>query len=321
MKVRKISIIGLILVIFVLAAASGCGMIREKPEDPEVAIVAKVDGEEITKAEFDKIFEIFKTRIEMNQDPSIWDREYNGKKYIDLAKEKVLDQMISDKIQLNKAEEIGIEVSEEEVDLEVDKWKKLFNSEEAYKEFLESLRMDEDYFRDYLKKDIIINKMKERISQDIEVTDVELVDYYNNHINQFYVVKASHILLDTEEEAKEILERVKEGEDFNALAREYSTDPSVKNNSGDLGYFRHGMMVEPFERAAFALEPGEISDIVKSEYGYHIIKVEDKTIDRFEDVKDELRNTLIAQKKSKNYDNAFEEMMNNANIEKFPEKL
>jgi len=211
--------------------------------------------------------------------------------------------------------------AEEEVDLEVDKWKKLFNSEEAYKEFLESLRMDEDYFRDYLKKDIIINKMKERISQDIEVTDVELVDYYNNHINQFYVVKASHILLDTEEEAKEILERVKEGEDFNALAREYSTDPSVKNNSGDLGYFRHGMMVEPFERAAFALEPGEISDIVKSEYGYHIIKVEDKTIDRFEDVKDELRNTLIAQKKSKNYDNAFEEMMNNANIEKFPEKL
>ena len=146
------------------------------------------------------------------------------------------------------------------------------------------------------------------------------MDYYNNHINQFYVVKASHILLDTEE-AKEILERVKEGEDFNALAREYSTDPSVKNNSGDLGYFRHGMMVEPFERAAFALEPGEISDIVKSEYGYHIIKVEDKTIDRFEDVKDELRNTLIAQKKSKNYDNAFEEMMNNANIEKFPEKL
>lgn len=321
MRGRNMRLIGLLLTVLVMAAMTGCGMVREKPQAPEVTVVARIDGEEITKAEFDKIFEIFKTQVEMNQDPAIWDREYNGKKYIDLAKEKVLDQMISDKVQLNKAEELGIAVSEEEVDSEVDKWKKLFNSEEAYKEFLENLRIDEDYFRDYLKKDLIINKMKEKISQDVEVTDVELVDYYNNHINEFYVVKASHILLDTEEEAREILERVKKGEDFNALAREYSTDPSAKYNSGDLGYFRHGEMVEPFERAAFALKVGEISDIVKSEYGYHIIKVEDKTIDRFEDVKEVLRNTLIAQKKTKNYDSAFEEMMNKANIEKFPEKL
>lgn len=305
----------------VTLVAAGCGMVRVKPGDPEKTIVAKVDGEEITKAEFDKVFEIFKTQVELEQDPSIWEKEYEGKKYEDLAKEKVLEQMISDKVQMKKAGEMGISVSDEEIDAEVDKWKKLFNSDEKYIEFLTSLNIDEEYFRDNLKKDLVKNKMKEELTKNVEVTDEELADYYGKHINEFYRVKASHILLDTEEEAKKILERVKAGEDFNALAKEYSTDPSAKDNSGSLGYFRQGEMVEPFEEAAFALKPGEISDIVKSDYGYHIIKVEDKTIDKFEDVKDELRNSLITDKKSQSYDSAFEEMMSKAKIEKYPENL
>jgi len=310
-----------LILTMIISIISGCEMVRVKPGDPETTIVAKVDGEEITKAEFDKVFEIFKTQVELENDPSIWDKQYEGRKYIDLAKERVLDQMISDKVQLNKAKEMGITVSDEEIDTEVDKWKKLFNSDEKYIEFLTSLNIDEEYFRDNLKKDLIKNKMMEELTRNVEITDEELADYYGRHINEFYRVKASHILLDTEEEAQKILERVKAGEDFNALAKEYSTDPSAKDNSGSLGYFRQGQMVEPFEKAAFALKPGEISDIVKSDYGYHIIKVEDKTIDKFEDVKDEIRNSLIAERKTKNYDSAFEEMMNKAKIEKYPENL
>ncbi len=310
-----------VIVAFMVFAASGCGIVKVKPQDADKIIVAVVDGENITKAEFDKIFEIFKTQVELNQDSSIWDKEYEGKKYIDLAKEQVLDQMIGDRVQLRKANELGIAVSDEEVNAEVDKWKKLFNSDEKYIEFLTTLKMEEAYFKDNLKKDLMINKMKEKLTQSVEITDTELADYYNSHMNLFYKVKASHILLDTEEEAKKILERVKAGEDFNALAKEFSTDPSAKENSGSLGYFRHGEMVEPFEQAAFALKPGEVSDLVKSDYGYHIIKVEDKTIDKFEDVKDELKNTLITDKKNQNYSTSLEEMKSKAKIEKFPKNL
>lgn len=321
MKHRKLLGITAILMAFMIFAATGCGMVKVKPQNADKTIVATVDGESITKAEFDKIFEIFKTQVEMNQDPSIWEKEYEGKKYIDLAKEQVLDQMIGDRVQLHKANELGITVSDEEVNAEVDKWKKLFNSDEKYIEFLTTLKMDEAYFKDNLKKDLMINKVKEKLTQNVEITDTELADYYGSHINLFYKVKASHILLDTEEEAKKILERVKAGEDFNALAKEFSTDPSAKENSGDLGYFRHGEMVESFEQAAFALKPGEISDLVKSDYGYHIIKVEDKTVDKFEDVKDELKNNMITDRKNQNYNTSFEEMKSKAKIEKFLKNL
>ncbi|SHJ08368.1 peptidylprolyl isomerase [Lutispora thermophila] len=321
MNYRRVWIAGILIMTLGTFVAAGCEMVRVKPGDPETTVVAKVDGEEITKAEFDKVFEIFKTQVELEQDPSIWEKQYEGKKYEDLAKEKVLDQLISDKVQMKKAQEMGITVTDEEIDAEVDKWKKLFNSDEKYIEFLTSLNIDEEYFRDNLKKDLVKNKMKEELTKNVEIADEELADYYGRHINEFYKVKASHILLDTEEEARKILERVKAGEDFNALAKEYSTDPSAKQNSGSLGYFRQGDMVESFEQAAFALKPGEISDIVKSEYGYHIIKVEEKSIDKFEDVKNELRNALITEKKSKSYDEALEEMMSNVKIEKFPENL
>jgi len=320
MKHVKIIIIAA-MIIAIVAFSAGCGMIRVKPGDPNETVVAKVNDENITKAEFDKIFEIFKIQVEANQGTSIWDKEYEGKKYIDLAKEQVLNQMINDKVQLNKAKELGITVSDEEVNAEMDKWKKLFNSDEKFVEFLESLKMDEDYFKANLIKDLTVSKVKEELTKDVQVTDNELVDYYGSHINLFQRVKASHILLDTEEEAGKILERAKAGEDFGALAKEFSTDTTTAEKGGDLGYFRHGEMVEPFEQAAFALKPGEISGLVKSDYGYHIIKVEDKTVDKFEDVKDELRNTLITEKKNQSYNTILDDMKNKAKIEKFPKNL
>lgn len=321
MRHRKILFIAAMIIAITAFAVTGCDMVRVKPTDPNETIVATVDGENITKAEFDKILEIFKTQVEMNQDPSIWDKEYQGKKYIDLAKEQVLDQMIGDRIQIKKAKELGITVSEEEVNAELDKWKKLFNSDEKFIEFLESLKMEEDYFKENLKKDLMISKVKENLTQDVQITDEELASYYGSHISLFQRVKASHILLDTEEEAQKILERVKAGEDFGSLAKEFSKDTGTAENNGDLGYFRHGEMVEPFEQAAFALKPGEISGLVKSDYGYHIIKVEDKTVDKLEDVKDELRNNMVTDKKSENYNTIFEEMKGKAKIEKFPKNL
>ncbi len=310
-----------IVIILSIILMTGCGMIRIKESEEEKSIVAKVDGEPITREEFDKIFTVFKTQEEMRQGTDIWDKSYMGKKYIDLVKEQILEQMIEDKIQLKKAEELNVTASEEEIEEEFEKFKKLFNSEEKFLEFLDGVKMDVDYFRESIKKSLIINKLKEVMTQDIDITDEEIEIYYTTHMDMFYRVKASHILLETEEEARGILIRVNAGEDFNELAKEHSIDPSVKENNGDLGYFRHGDMVEPFEEAAFALQPGEISDIVKSQYGFHIIRVEDKRIDNLEDVKDELRTVMLTEKKKVDFNIAFEELYNKSKVEKFKKNL
>ncbi len=108
-------------------------------------------------------------------------------------------------------------------------------------------------------------------------------------------VHARHILVKTEEEAKDLVKQLKAGADFNELAKKSSDGPS-SHTGGDLGYFAHGQMVKTFEDAAFALEPGQISDPIKSEFGWHVIKVEDKRnrpVPSFEEVKDQITASLI----------------------------
>ena len=108
-------------------------------------------------------------------------------------------------------------------------------------------------------------------------------------------VRARHILVETEDEAKKASERVKKGEDFGKVAEELSKDPGSKSDGGDLGFFTKDRMVEPFAEAAFKLEPGQISEPVKSQFGWHVIKVEEKRnkpLPAFEEAKDQIETYL-----------------------------
>jgi peptidyl-prolyl cis-trans isomerase C len=110
-------------------------------------------------------------------------------------------------------------------------------------------------------------------------------------------IHARHILVKTEDEAKEIAERLKKGEDFAALAKEKSQDPGAEG--GDLGFFTRGQMVKPFEDAAFALDVGQVSDPVQTPFGWHIIKVEEKRdqpLPNFDQVKDAIIAQLVQNK-------------------------
>ncbi|MCP4539497.1 MAG: hypothetical protein GY832_20365 [Chloroflexi bacterium] len=122
-------------------------------------------------------------------------------------------------------------------------------------------------------------------------------------------VHAVHILVETEETGQEVLDKLAEGEDFGALAAEYSTDPGSKDQGGDLGWFPRGMMVPPFEEAAFSLEPGETSGLVQSDFGYHIIHVVEKG-------EREMDPALAAQSQQQEFQTWFEAQKAEMNIER-----
>lgn len=319
-KKYKVLLVSLTLVVLA-AFIAGCGMVRVNPEVDNNTVVAKVSGEEIKKEEFNKMFSIFKDQYEQQFGTEIWDQEVDGRKFGDVAREKLLEMLIDERLQLKKAEELGIKVSDEEVNSEIENAKKYFDSEEKFNEFLKEQSIDLEYFKQSVKKELTINKLTDKLTENVAVTDEEVKVYYDTHQDEFISVKASHILLDTKEEAEKMLQRVKAGENFNELAKQNSKDPSAKENSGDLDYFRHGDMLEPFEKAAFALKPGEISDIVQTDYGFHIIKVEDSKLDKFEDVKEQLKGSMLNDKKSSEYEKMLEEMRKNGKIEKFTKNL
>jgi peptidyl-prolyl cis-trans isomerase D len=175
------------------------------------------------------------------------------------------------------------------------------------------------YFEEHKEQYRVPEKIKiayvvfdpEEYRKEQTISEQRLKDYYEDHINSFKEkeqVKARHILFrlaenaSKEDEAKvkakalEVLKKAKEGEDFAQLAKKYSEDPGTKKEGGDLGYFSSGQMVKPFEDAAFKLKKGEISGLVRTPFGYHIIKVEDIKEARtksFEEVRNQIAETLI----------------------------
>jgi foldase protein PrsA len=303
------------------AFLAGCGMVRVNPEVDNNTIVAKVAGEEVKKEEFKKVFEIFKNQYEQQFGTEVWDQEIEGRKFGEVAKEKLLDMLIDEKLQMKKAADIGISATDDEVNSEVEKAKKYFDTEEKFNEYLKGQNMDLEYFKQSVKKELIINKLTDKLTANVAVTDEEVKVYYDTHQSEFMSVKASHVLLDTKEEAEKILARAKAGENFAELAKQNSKDPSAKENSGDLDYFRHGDMVQPFETAAFALKPGEISEVVQTDFGFHVIKVDDNKLDKFEDVKEQLKASMLSDKKSTEYEKSLVEMRKSANIETFVKNL
>ncbi len=142
---------------------------------------------------------------------------------------------------------------------------------------------------------------QEKIMKDSEPSDAETKQFYNNLEFQ---LRAYHILINDIDTANMLVEKLKGGENFEKLAFDYSLDPSAKRNRGDMGYFLWGAMVDEFQVAAFAMEPGEISPPVKTRFGYHIIKLIDRTPNdlrgEYDNIKDSLKiqmTTMIRQKR------------------------
>ncbi len=294
---KQKKIFGICLILILAISIIGCS-------NKEEGLIAKVDGEGITEEEFNTRFEIFKSISEQQLGEGVLDQvnEETGKTREEELKEDILEMLIMERLIANEASKANIEVTDDEFNMVMSHYIEMMGGEEEFNKSLEDSLLTREFLEENIKKDILINKHKDYFIQNASVTEEEAREFFEENKDDLVVIRASHILVKTEEEGKGILERLNQGEDFAKLAEELSADKASSVLGGDLGYFGKGSMIAEFEEAAFALNPGETSDLVKTEVGYHIIRVEDKK-DTFESLKDDIISFL---KEQKYYDNLQE---------------
>lgn len=197
--------------------------------------------------------------------------------------EEVLRELVTVKVLEDK-----YEVTDEMIDEEIELAKEQFGENFDMVLQQSGFESEEDY-ADVLYLSLL---QEQALAEDIEITDEEIEQRYDRSKTE---IDAQHILVADEETANEVKEKLDDGEDFGELAKEYSTDGSAQDE-GKLGYFTAGSMVPEFEDAAYNMEVGEISDPVESQYGFHIIKVNDirdvEDVEELEDVKEDIRRDL-----------------------------
>lgn len=299
---RKVLWCGLSLLLVAALVLVSCtpAVVEEEEEEQEEEedVVAIVNGVEITKDEFIKRLRAY---IQSNESQirkaGQWQKtneteEEFVQRSIPLIGKDVLEYMIIEILIEQKAKEQNITVKPEEIDKEIDELK-------PTAENLSKMGMTIEELRQQVERQILMEKI---VSKAVIVTEKEIRDHFERYKTNFAKpeeIKASHILLRTEVEAKAILSQLKAGADFAELARTESIDPNTKEKGGDLGFFSRGRMIPAFEEAAFALEVGEFSEVVETPYGYHIIKVYEKKPAQepnLELVREEIRETLTEQK-------------------------
>jgi peptidyl-prolyl cis-trans isomerase C len=136
------------------------------------------------------------------------------------------------------------------------------------------------------KKEILVNMMVQKLNKD-KVTDQAIRSYFNKNIKDFQMIHAAHILVKTEEEAKKIKKELSAGGNFEELAKKYSTDTSNAQRGGDLSFFNRKQMVKPFADLAFTLKPNEMGGPIKTQFGFHLIKVLEVKNPKFEELTQE----------------------------------
>jgi len=261
-------------------ADEGTSTTETNPEDvetilPPETILASFGDQTITLGEFNQIWEEVPEEYKLQLDKSM-----------------VLDQMISEKLLIQEAKNIGLE---EDNDV------------------LEQIKK--------MTEQILVQVLIEReILDKIKVNDEEVSEYYEQNKDSFTEKEQVHlynILVETEEEAQDVLEQLKAGGDFSEIAKEKSTGPSAAQG-GDLGYLTKGTIIPEIEEVVYALELEELSEVVKTDFGFHILKITEKkpeTVKALEEVKEDIIQTLLPVKQKEAFENLLEELKGKVEIE------
>jgi peptidyl-prolyl cis-trans isomerase C len=285
-------------------------------------VLAKVNGEDVKKSDFDMLVR----DMELGQGPIPAERR-------DEILRATLDRLITYTLLSQEAKSRKVVATDSEVEERLKQMQQQFPNEEAFKKALAERNMTLDRLRSDTRNDLVISKMMDaEVATTPGASDAEAKEFYDKNPDKFKQpeqVRASHILIRVDENAdaaakqkalakiQALLKRAKAGEDFAALAKANSQDGSAAQG-GDLNYFGRGQMVPAFDEAAFKLKPGEISDVVTTQFGYHIIKVtdhKDATTVPLEQVSDRVKQFLSGQKKQEKADQFITTLKEKSKIE------
>jgi peptidyl-prolyl cis-trans isomerase C len=307
-------------------AADSATPAKQEPAKPFPAqlpdVLVRVDGDEVKKSDFDLLIK----NIELRRGPvpvEQRDEVFRG----------MLDQLITYKVLQHEAAKRNISATDAEVDDRLKGLRAQFPNDDEFKKALAARNMSEDRLRADSRVEIAIGKLLEGEAAALPgVTEADAKAFYDKNPDKFKQdesVRASHVLLLVDEKADEatkkktraeidaILKRARAGEDFAALAKAHSKDGSAAQG-GDLGFFGKGRMVPEFEQAAFALKPGEISDVVTTQFGYHIIKLTERKPSStvpLETVNAQVKQFLTEQKKKERVDEFIKSLKDKSRIE------
>lgn len=308
----------------ILGSALAWAAEKKAPADK----VAVVNGVTISKDTYDRELDFFVRRAAPGgqQIPDVQMAQ---------MKSEVLESLIDRELLFQESKKKGIQVKSDAVSDQLQKIQQRYPNKEEFKKLLSNMGLTESDVQAQIERGMAIQKLIDKeVTEKIKVSDEETKAFYDKNPQLFQQpeqIKASHILIKVQADApadqkaearkkiEDVQQKVKKGEDFATLAKTYSEGPSGPKG-GDLGYFRRGQMVKPFEEAAFSLKPDETSEIVETQFGYHLIKVNDKKPAKkmtYAEVKDRLNEHLKKQKTDSEANAYIETLRKDAKIEKF----
>ncbi|MFZ5646225.1 MAG: SurA N-terminal domain-containing protein [Bacillota bacterium] len=316
-------ILALAVIMLVVIPAAGCGKSGN--------VVATVNGEKITQKQLDEMVS------EMKKYYSAQGLTFDESKDAEMVKTlntMTLEQLITQTILMQEAKKLGVQVTKEDVNKEIDKYKEQM-TEEKFKEYLKKNELSESRLKEMVEKDLYLLGLQNKLLEDVKpATEEQARDYYEKNKKEFVTresYQVRHILamtdgkegdkgkIDLEAKTKilTILEELKQGQDFAEIAKTKSEDPGTAPEGGLLS-FSPGDVVPEFEAAAKALKPGGMTmEPVKTSYGYHLVKLEKITPEKqktFEEVKAGIIERLTEEAKQDKIDKFLEEAKKNAQV-------
>ena len=311
---------------------TSCSLIEKTPEAIAKTVVAKVNGDKITKGELDTEMVPVLKSIE-TQYGADYAKTADGISLIKEQKLSILDELITNKLFAQKAVELKLMPSDKDLQTEVDtkyaEIKKTYTDDTQWKSALEQAGFTEAKLKDYLKLQVVNSKVSEYMVKDVTVTDEQINTYYQknllNYTEKTNTITLSHILVADEAAANTLKKKLDAGGDFAALAKQNSTDGS-KDAGGVLGTVDQNNTDydATFMAAALKLKKGEISPVIKTQYGYHIIKVTDRKdypVKPLSKVKDEVKETVLNAAKQTKYSETLTKWKSAATIKKYEDKI